>query len=196
MIDRELLQTYHSQLDGLREVVRISEARSMSDPPDALFSDNQNVFVKSFLVSACSILEAFIQDIASNYMLGVQGRLNAANLPYNFLVWALGHEKAQLEFKGFVSNKGKKDISAMVSPNYWTTMKTFERIGVNISKPEVTSFKDYVVTTVEKRNKIVHHNDSALDLSFTDIVTAIDQFKAYMQCLFDAVLADPHLNVS
>ncbi|WEF24664.1 HEPN domain-containing protein [Paracoccus sp. S3-43] len=166
------------------------------EPPDALFYENQNVFVKSYLVSACSILEAFVQDIASEYMLNMQSRINSANLPHNFVAWVAGHEKANLEFKSFVGSKARKDISDMVSPSYWKTMKAFERIGIDISKPEVIAFKDYVVTTVEKRNKIVHHNDDASDLSFNDIIDVIDQFRAYIQCVFDAILADPHLGAT
>lgn len=165
----------------------------MDEPPDELFYNNQNVFVKSYLVSACSILEAFVQDVASEYMLSVQERINSANLPHNFVSWVVGHEKASLEFKRFTGSKVRKDISDMVSPSYWKTMKAFERIGIDISKPEVSAFKDYVVAIVEKRNKIVHHNDDALDLSFSDVIAAIDQFKAYSQCLFDAILLDPHL---
>lgn len=193
MISDGLLQTYHSQFDGLKQVVSASAARLMSEPPDPLFDENQNVFVKSYLVSACSILEAFIQDVASEYMLGIQNRMNSANLPHNFVAWVVGHEKANLKFKSFVGGKGRKDISDMVSPNFWKTIKAFERIGIDISKPEVVAFKDYVTTTVEKRNKIVHHNDEASDLSFQDIILTIEQFRGYTQCVFDAILADPCL---
>jgi hypothetical protein len=195
VIDAALLNTYHSQLDGLRQVVSLSEGRSMSEPPDPLFYENQNVFIKSYLVSACSILEAFIQDIASEYMLFIQNRLNAANLPHNFVGWVSGYEKATLEFKPFIGGKIKKDFSDMVSPNYGKTVKAFQRIGIDISKPQIEQFKDYVGSVVDKRNKIVHHNDAALDLSFSDIVDAIDQFKAYTQSLFDTIIDDPHLTV-
>lgn len=195
VISIEILQTYHSQFDGLKQVVRASADRSIMEPPDSLFYDNQNVFVKSYLVSACSILEAFIQDIASEYMLDIQNRINSANLPHNFVTWVVGNEKAALEFKPFIGGKIRKDISNMVSPNYGKTIKTFERIGINISKPEVTAFKDYLAATVEKRNRIVHHNDEASDLSFTDIIETIDQFRAYTQCVFDVVAADPHLGI-
>ena len=196
MISIILLQTYHGQLDRLRQVVIASEQRAIGDPPDPLFYENQNVFIKSFLVGACSVLEAFIQDIASEYMLIIQGRINSANLPHNFVAWVSGHEKASLEFKTFAGAKVRKNISDMISPNYWKTKETFERIGIDISRPEIDTFKEYLITIVEKRNKIVHHNDEASDLSFNDIVSAIDQFKAYTQCLFDAISADQHLNVT
>lgn len=193
MIEVQVLQGYHRQLDRLRQVVELSMGRSMSDPPDPLFYDNQNVFIKSYLVSACSMLEAFIQDVAIEYVLSVQERLNAANLPHNFVAWISEHDKAKLEFKPFKGEKGKKDVSDMVSPNYWKTMKAFEKIGIDLSSSNIGTFKDYVTTIVEKRNKVVHHNDDASDLSFTDIMFAIDQFKAYTQCLYEAIAADPHV---
>ncbi len=193
MIREELLQTYHGQLDRLRQVVELSRDRSMNEPPDELFYENQNVFIKSYLVSACSIIEAFIQDVASEYVLLVQKRLNSANIPCNFVSWISNNEKAKLQFMPFIGEKTKKDISDMVSPNYWKTMKAFERVGIDLSASDIASFKDYVTTIVEKRNKIVHHNDDALDLSFDDIIVAIDQFKNYTRCLFDSIVADPHL---
>lgn len=193
MINIELLQVYHSQFDGLKQVVKASADRAIMEPPDDLFYENQNIFVKSYLVSACSILEAFIQDIAFEYMNGIQTRINSANLPHNFVAWVAGHEKASLEFKPFTGAKVRKDISDMVSPNYWKTLNALKRIGIDISKPDVIEFKDYLISIVEKRNMIVHHNDEASDLSFTDIINAIDRFRAYTQCVFDAVLADPHL---
>ena len=72
-------------------------------------------------------------------------------------------------------------------------MKAFERVGVDLSDQQIGSYKDFVVTTVEKRNKIVHHNDDALDISFADVVTTINTFSNYIGCLFGAVCADPHL---
>lgn len=121
--------------------------------------------------------------------------MNSANLPYNFVAWILSHEKAKLSYKKLEANKGKKEISDMISPNYWKTMKAFERVGIDLSKSNVSKYKDFIAATVEKRNKIVHHNDHASDVSFNDIVTAIDEFKSYTKCLFDAVSSDPHIKV-
>jgi hypothetical protein len=196
VIDPQFVVVYHGQFDRLRQVVSQSANRAMTEPPDILFYENQNVFIKSYLVAACSILEAFIQDIASEYMILIQGRLNSANLPHNFVAWASDHPKASLDFKPFRGEKVKKDISDLVTPNYWKTIKVFEKIGVNLTNSGVSEFKDYITTTVEKRNNIVHHNDEASDLSFSDIVAAIEQFKAYTQCLFEAVMNDPHIYVS
>lgn len=193
MIDAALLSNFLGQFDKLKEVVGESSTRSIADPPDNLFYENQNVFIKLYLVSACSMLEAFIQDLASSYIDEIQSRINSANLPFNFVVWVAEYEKAKLEFKSFESKKNKSDISDLISPNYWKTMKSFQRIGIDLSASDISNYKDFISATVEKRNKIVHHNDDALDLSFSDIAVTIDEFKKYADCLFKAVCADPHL---
>lgn len=72
-------------------------------------------------------------------------------------------------------------------------MQAFNRIGIDLSTSEISKYKDFIASIVEKRNKIVHNNDDALDLSFSDIVAAIDQFESYTDCLFKAVCSDPHL---
>ncbi|MBB3268784.1 hypothetical protein FHW79_006460 [Azospirillum sp. OGB3] len=193
MINDSLLQKFIDQFDNLKRVVAASSARSIEDPPDPLFYENQNVFVKSYLVSACSMLEAFIQDLAIAYIDNIQARINAANLPFNFVVWTVGHEKANLDFKSFESAKGKKDISDIISPNYGKTVKAFQKIGVDLSSSDAQAHKDFISSIVEKRNKIVHYNDEALDLSFSDVMSVIDRFKDYCKCLYMAVSDSPHL---
>ncbi|MEN3748287.1 HEPN domain-containing protein [Sphingomonas sp. HF-S3] len=191
MISLELLDGYLGQLSGLNQVVQQSHSRSIADPPDMLFYENQNIFVKSYLVSACSMLEAFIQDLATAYIDEIQERVNSANLPHNLMSWITDHEKAKMEFKAVHANKSRKDISDLISPNYWKTIKAFERVGIRLEGSGVDNFKDIIVMRVEKRNLIVHHNDDALDLSFSDISDTIIQFSNYIVCLFNAVCADP-----
>lgn len=194
MIDKALLDGFTVQFDNLKIVVEQSAQRVISDPPDLLFFENQNVFIKSYLVSACSILEAFIQDLAGTCTLVLQERVNSSNIPSNFVNWLAGQDKAMLEFSTFQGSKTRKDVTDMLSPNYHKTLAAFRRIGLDISSDEVVSHKDYVSSIVEKRNKIVHHNDTASDLSFPDIVTAIDNFKLYISCLYTVIYSNPHLN--
>ena len=118
-----------------------------------------------------------------------------ANLPLNLVVWIAEHEKAKLDFKAFEAKKSKKDIADLISLNYWKTVQAFERVGIDLSATEIPKYKETIVSLVEKRNKIVHHNDDALDLSFSDILITIDQFKNYTECLFNAVCTDPYLKV-
>lgn len=192
MIDVANLEVCKEQLDSLRSVIVEAQGRSIADPPDALFFNNQNVFIKAFFVSACSVLEAFIKSLALDFINVVQGRINAANVPFNFVAWASDNSKARLDFRTFVSSKGMDDISEVLSPNYYKTLKAFEKIGVNLACADIEAFKDIITSRVDKRNKIVHHNDDALDLSFGDLISVIDEFKAYAEKLYERVSADPH----
>lgn len=193
IIDATLLTNYIRQFDGLRIVVFESNNRIVSDEPDPLFFDNQNVFVKSYLVSACSILEAFIQDLIECFVNIIQTRINSANFPQNLVFWFAGHEKGEMAFGNFSAQKTKRDISDLVSPNFFKTAKAFERVGVNIQTSDVTSKKDYILRIISKRNKIVHHNDNASDVSLTDIIDVIDNFKEYASILHQTVCSAPHL---
>lgn len=193
MISPSILDRFSSQYDDLKTVVESSRSRVIAADPDPLFYDNQNVFVKAYLVSACSMLEAFIQDLAEAYMMEIQTRINNANLPYNFVAWLMSHDKARLDYAKFEGKKTKKDISEMLSPNYHKTITAFERIGVRLTSAEMSAYKDYISSTIDKRNKIVHHNDSASDLSFSDIITAIEEFRKYGEYLFRTVCSDPHV---
>lgn len=125
MIDEALLAKFLGQFDNLKKVVVESNARSIMEPPDSLFYEHQNVFIKSYLVSACSMLEAFIQDLATAYVSKLQTKINSANLPFNLIVWIAEHDKARLKFKAFEAKKNEKDIKKLISPNYWKTMKAF-----------------------------------------------------------------------
>lgn len=40
--------------------------------------------------------------------------------------------------------------------------------------------KNLVGMIVNKRNNIIHHNDDASDISFSDLLSHIDVFLAYM----------------
>lgn len=166
MIDDAILKSFSEQFGNLRKVVVESSARSIKEPEDRLFSENQNIFVKLYLVGACSMLEAFIQDLAAAYVQKLQDRINSANFPFNLIMWIAEHDKAKLEFKPFEAKKSAKDISDLISPNYWKTLQAFSRVGIDLSTSDIKRYKDFVTTTVEKRNKIVHYNDDALDLSF------------------------------
>lgn len=182
-----LVDTFIEQFDKLRIVVSDSEKRIVQDEPDLLFFDNQNVFIKAYLVSACSILEAFIQDVASEYALRMQKQINDLQVPHNLVHWFAENEKYKSKYAAFIGKRTKKDIANLISPNFYKTVTAFEKIGINISSDELLSFKDFISGVVDKRNKIVHHNDQTSDVSFRDIILAIDTFKAYAGCIAAAV---------
>lgn len=193
MIDPEILSNYQAQMTNLRTVVVESEARVLSEEPDLLFLDNQNVFIKSYVVSACSILEAFVQDLLFSCNTILQTKINQMNLPINFVNWLAENDKPKKKFAQFSGNKTRKDISDLVSPNFFKTQLAFEVIGIDIMYEPILSFKDYICAMVDKRNRIVHHNDAASDISFNDVKDMIDEFGRYALAVFNAVVQNSHL---
>lgn len=188
-----LLENFIAQFDGLKAVVEESRVRVISDRPDPLFYDNQNVFIKSYLVSACSILEAFVQDLAYATVQLLDTRINEARIPWNYAVWVVGNEKAKLKFDFLESKKTRKEISNLISPNFYKTLAAFEKIGIETGCDKIHKHKDFVCSTVDKRNKVVHHNDDASDISFLDVVAIIDCFKEYATSLNEVVFQNPFL---
>ena len=142
-------------------MVEISEQRVLCDEPDILFIDNVNFFVKSYLISVCS-----------------------------FLHWRLatGIKDKHLNYSDISLPVTKKDIANEISANPYRTLKLFQLLGIDLAKKEnFESNKDLINTIVTKRNNIVHHNDTAADVSFGDLKAYIDVIVPYMAAVKEAV---------
>lgn len=75
-----------------------------------------------------------------------------------------------------------------ISANPYRTLKLFQSLGIDLSKKETfENNKDLVNTIVTKRNNIVHHNDTAADISFGDLKTYIGVIIPYMAAVKEAV---------
>lgn len=181
----EIYTKYEILFLSLKEVILISERRVI-DGTDELFIDNVNFFVKSYLISICSYLEAYLQDIAFRYSQEVSGRLANANIPHNFIHWRMisNLKDKQLEYKDIELSVSKKDISDNISANPYRTLKLFRLLGVDLSEKDGFEInKDLINTVVNKRNNIVHHNDRAADVSFGDLISYIEVILPYMRAI-------------
>lgn len=176
-------QRYKELLTSLKDIVRASQDRVLSDELDTLFTENVNFFVKSYLVSTCTYLEAYLQDIAFNLAKEICTRVDSAKIPHNFLYWKTTKEVKEKELKfGEASfNLTKQEISDEISANPYRTIKLFKLLGIDLLGEEgFNKSKDVVNSVVVKRNNIIHHNDAASDVSFSDIERYIDVFVDYM----------------
>jgi hypothetical protein len=174
---------YETLLKTLKEIIEKSEARVLSDEPDIIFSDNVNFFVKSYLINICTYLEAYLQDIAFEHSRRVSERLKQAKIPHNFLYGKLAKEikEKELEYADASYEYSKKELSDIISGNPFKTINAFRLIGIDLSSSkEFAEHKNLVGTIVNKRNSIIHHNDDANDISFSDLLEHIDIFLEYM----------------
>lgn len=184
MQNPNLLLKYTELLEALKGIVISSQARVIQGDPDPLFSENVNFFVKSYLISACTYLEAYLQDIAFEVSQDICRRIKESKTPHNFLYWRTSKEvkEKELRFADADVSLSKKDISEEISANPYKTIKLFKYLGVNLFlQQNFVDNKDIVGAVVTKRNNIVHHNDSANDVSLSDIVQYIDNFVIYME---------------
>lgn len=185
-----LYAQYENLFNTLKDVVSISEQRVISDEPDPLFGDNVNFFVKSYLISVCSYLEAYLQDVAFKHSQMISGRVADAKIPHNFLHWRLktGIKEKNLSYRDIALPVTKKEISDEISANPYRTLKLFQSLGIDLSiKEGFEDNKDLVNTIVRKRNNIVHHNDAAADVSFGDLRAYIDVIIPYMAAVKEAI---------
>lgn len=181
--------SYKSFFDSLKAVISSSEQRVLSDTPDSLFIDNVNFFVKSYLISVCSYLEAYLQDVAFKHSQEMSQRIADAKIPHNFVHWRLNTsvKDKHLKFSELSLHVTKKDISDEISANPYRTLKLFQSLGVDLTKKSgFENNKDLVNAIVTKRNNIIHHNDTAADVSFGDLIAYIDIVIPYMKAVHDA----------
>lgn len=184
------LTQYTELFESLKQVIHSSEQRVLADDPDLLFIENVNFFVKSYLISVCSYLEAFLQDLAFKHGQIISNRVNSAQIPHNFLHWRLasGIKDKNLNYNNISLPVTKKEIGSEISANPYRTLKLFQLLGVDLAKKEnFENNKDLINTIVTKRNNIVHHNDTAADVSFGDLKAYICVIIPYMTAVKEAV---------
>ncbi len=178
-----LYKKYEALLTTLKEIIAQSQARVLREEPDDIFSENINFFVKSYLINICTYLEAYLQDVALEYSDRVTIRLKQAKIPHNFLYGKLAKDikEKELEYVDASYAYTKKELSDIISGNPYKTINAFRLIGIDLGSSEkFVEHKSLVGTIVNKRNNIIHHNDEASDISFSDLLVHIDVFLEYM----------------
>lgn len=178
-----LYEKYDDLLKSLKEIIGQSEARVISEEPDMFFSNNINFFVKAYLITICTYLEAYLQDVAFEYSRRVSERLKEAKIPQNFLYGKLTKDikDKDLAYVDASYEYSKKELSELISGNPFKTISAFRLIGIDLSSSEkFLEHKSLVGTIVNKRNNIIHHNDEASDITFSDLLSHIDFFLEYM----------------
>ncbi|PSN13851.1 hypothetical protein C7293_14220 [filamentous cyanobacterium CCT1] len=192
MDEREIHEKYVTLFDQLKFMIENTHSRVIASDSDPLFEENINFFAKSFLISMCAYLESYLKDIAFSRIKRVDEKLAQISIPYNLVRWEILRPKEKIE-EGFrfqdlrVSIK-KKDLDDHISANPYRTESLFKRLGIDLPKSgEFNSKRDLVTSIVAKRNKIVHHNDSASDISMIDLHLYVDSFVEYMEIITSVV---------
>ncbi|MCP4159658.1 MAG: hypothetical protein GY760_06260 [Deltaproteobacteria bacterium] len=185
-----LLIKYESLFDSLEVIIKCSENRVVCDTPDELFIDNVNFFVKSYIISICTYLEAYLQDIAYQYIQDLNERISQTSIPHNYVLWKIRKEvkSKELKFQNLNIETTKKELSDNLSGNPYKTITLFKYLGVDITCDNAfQKSKALVSSIVIKRNNIIHHNDKAMDISFSDLFHYIETVLIYMNSIDQSI---------
>lgn len=182
------LDSYIEQYTKLSEIIETTNKRLLSDEPDKLIEENVNFFTKSFLVMMCAYLESYIKDALMVIIDDVNLKLNSTKIPHNLIKWTLNIEKefkeSDSKFEQLKIKLKKKDLDDYISGNPFKTKDLFKKFGIQLDKSEnFNTQKDIVNSIVVKRNKVVHHNDDASDISNKDLNNFIEILKNYLENL-------------
>lgn len=176
---------YITQLDKLREIIETANQRIVSDTPDEYFQNNVNFFTKSFLVVMCAYLEAYLKDALMVIIEETNAKLTHVKLPHNLIKWSLNikmeFKENDLKYEDFKIAIKKKELDDFISGNPYRTKDLFKKFGIDLDKDEeFKTHKDLINSIVVKRNKIVHYNDDASDVSNSDLQNNIEAISSYI----------------
>jgi hypothetical protein len=189
MSNFSILQVYIQLVEDLSILNKETESKVMSDDADGFIIKNINFFTKSFMITLCAYLESFLKDTTMTIIDDANKKLTESKIAYNLVKWSiLKKDKLvdlndnELKFEKLSIKIKKRELDDFISGNPYRTERLFKKIGINLSDDQ--SFreqKEKITTIVEKRNKIIHHNDSASDISFSDININVEIVKSYMK---------------
>jgi hypothetical protein len=179
------LDSYMEQYTKLVEIIDETNKRLISDEPDKFIVDNVNFFTKSFLVMMCAYLESYLKDALMVIIDDVNLRLDSTKIPHNLIKWTLNIEKefkeTEYKFEHLKIKLKKKELDEYISGNPFKTRDLFKKFGSPLDKNETFNLqKDIINTIVVKRNKVVHHNDEASDISNNDLKDYIEILRNYL----------------
>lgn len=186
----EIVDRYDNLSVELERIIFDAEKRITNELPDPYFVKNVNFLTKSFLISLCCYLEAFLKEIANAHLTTVKQKIIMADVPHNLLTWSVNREvkEKDLRFEKFGIKLTEREIDDELSGNPFRTVKCFRLLGIELnSVAKFVETKDLVNAVVAKRNSIIHHNDTAGDVTLGDIRGYSSHFSTYIRAIAEAV---------
>lgn len=193
---------FDAALGDISKIVTTSKKLLLAESPDALIRSNVNFFTKAYLIMICVYLESYVKEVAVAYITHFNAEMGKIGVPRNLIAWSVdpkGAKNIVQKYVPFTIDIDQKNIDDAVSPNPHLIAGLFKMMGVDIENDRaLNSMKGVVYPIVEKRNRIVHYNDSASDITFDDILRDIKEFKKYIRLLdknVEAVLLPRGVNL-
>lgn len=107
-------------------------------------------------------------------------------MPHNLVKWSLNIDKelkdSEFKFEQLKITIKKKQLDNYISGNPFKTKDLFKKFGIDLEQNQLfNSQKEEINAIVVKRNKILHHNDEASDVSSTDLTNNIESLTKYIK---------------
>lgn len=184
-----MLNHYLDLLDELNVLNSETEAKAINGDP--FITNNINFFTKSFTITICAYLETYIKDISFIYINYCNEKLTKVAIAHNIVKWSVTRKESLIElkesdlkFENLRINITRDDLDDFVSGNPYRTEKLFMKFGIKLTtNVDYMQNREKIMSIVNKRNLIIHHNDIASDLSFSDIQNNIQIIKNYLRIL-------------
>ena len=183
-------QKFELLCNDLKNIIDETESRIVDEKVDSFFINNVNFFAKSYLINLCTFLESYLKEICIEYLKCIKIISNKASIPHNLILWSQNkdYKENQLAYKSFQIAITNKDIDEELSGNPFKTAKLFKLLGINLEENlDFQNNKDIINSIINKRNKIIHHNDTASDLALGDLKNFVRIFITYAQVI-DAIM--------
>jgi hypothetical protein len=186
-----VLIAYTTLLEELKLLNKETESKVICENPDIFITQNINFFTKSFMITLCAYLESFLKDILMTIIDDTNEKLSKSKIAYNLVKWSVSKKKelnelsdSDLKFENLSIKITKRELDDFISGSPYKTENVFKKIGIKLYEDIIyKEQKEKIISIVEKRNKIVHHNDNASDISFSDIEENILMIIKYMKNL-------------
>lgn len=184
--------SYILQLEKLKSIIDATNIRIIADPPDILIYENANFFTKAFLITMCAYLESYLKDVLMVIVDELNTRLSTTKLPHNLVKWSLNTDKEfkdnEFKYEPLKIAIKKKELDDYISGNPFKTKELFKKFGIDLEKNVLfNGQKEEINLIVVKRNKILHHNDEASDVTNKDLINNIKSLVEYITNL-DALI--------
>ncbi len=191
-----VIQKHLVLLDELKLFNNQVNVKTLLDSADSFITDNRNFFTKSFTITLCAYLESYLKDIAMEIVDEMNKRLSNTKVPHNLVKWSILKKKelsdmagSEMKFEYLNIYITKKELDQFISGNTDKTINLFKKMGLDLTEnDDFMTMIQKISTIVEKRNKIVHHNDSASDITFADVKDNIDFVKAYIKVIDESIM--------
>lgn len=193
MDETKVLKNCFLLFNELINLIEETNKRCVSEDAPLYFMNNINFFNKSFTVLSCAYLESYLKDVGMLIIGAMNSRLKHNPVPHNLIKWYLNinkdFKKSEAKYEFLKININKKDIDNEISGDIGRTINLFQKLGIDLNtNSEFDNYKDRIGSIVTKRNNIIHHNDTASDISFDDIIENIKLIKEYITIIDNEVI--------